>query len=97
MASTIVYGCECGELFKVFIPKARLCEGMGIKEQYPGEWAKIDKEEQEDGEIELAKNISDFSGMNFVDSREQEEIACRCGAKLVVGDFLDTMKQQREG
>jgi len=95
MASTIIYNCDCGEFFKVYIPKAILFKGMGIEEQYPGEWAKIDKEEQEDGEIELAKNISKFAGMNFVDSTEQEEIACRCGAKLIVGDFIDTMKQQQ--
>jgi len=87
MATGILYRDDCGAMFKIYIPKALLFgELRGDKSV---DWEVVDRQELEDGELELVKKTTLMDNTQFVDLREIQAVICPCG-KLI--NFIEILK-----
>jgi hypothetical protein len=83
MASVLVMRCSCEAMYAVYIPKATLVSWMGDREEMTfAEATAIDAEEQAADEVEMAQQMHEASGQQWVDHRDGPAVCSSCGREF---------------
>lgn len=92
MALSLMVACGCGRRYQVYVPKAVLFgELMGEA----GNWAEVDAEEMEAGELELIQGLGHEVGTVFVDSRATPLVLRECGRVFdPIGEVRARLRQR---
>ena len=89
MATTLMYKCKCGIIYNIFLSKKAITSYMEQSREKIEAAEKIDKESDENREIEMAKRVARMTRMKFIDFRETHEFQCECGKKIDVNHAME--------
>ena len=73
MALGLSYCCECGQKFKIYLPKGKV---YGDAVSRAVDWRAIDAREEADGEVDEVRRVAETTGCTFVDGRRARTFTC---------------------
>ncbi len=73
MALGLSYRCNCGEHFKIYVPKDKV---YGEAVSRAVDWQAVDAREEADGEVDDVKRVAEHTGCTFIDARKIPLLRC---------------------
>jgi hypothetical protein len=80
MALGLSYRCNCGEHFKIYVPKNKV---YGDAVSGAVDWQAIDDREEADGEVDDVKRLAESTGCTFINAGKVSLLRCpQCLAEV---------------
>lgn len=89
MATTLMYKCQCGKIYNVYIPKKAIARYM---EQSQGDIeaaGKLDQVAKKCKEMEVAKRVARITKTGYIDLTEKDEFKCSCERNVDINHILE--------